>query len=151
MKCYCDLYTQLVSAQILLYTDADLNYYKVAVANGTRLLEGSTVDTCKAAGMNAVCPGSSTCSYNSPLCMVTPLSTPGCTYLASISKQICNYVPKQCPEVDRLFVYMNTWSSGELGRVGSSYHAYGKDYVSGDGEQAFYAFCVICGSCEGKQ
>ena len=107
------------------------------------------MDTCKAAGMHAVCPGSSTCGYNSPRCFVTPLSTPGCTYLEPLSQHLCNYGPKQCPEIDGIFVYMNNWSEGELGVVGNKYYANGKDYVSGEGGLSYFAYCVICGECSG--
>ena len=102
------------------------------------------MDTCKAAGMHAVCPGSSTCGYNSDKCLVTPLSSPGCPYLTSLSQHLCNYGPTQCPEIDGIFVHMHNWGTlGAFGVVGNKNGAYGKDYVSGNDGQTYFAFCFL--------
>ena len=102
--------------------------------------------------MHAVCPGSSSCQQNTPRCFVTPLSTPGCSYLDSLSEKMCNYGPKQCPEIDNMFVFMHGWGdNSELGVVGNTYYAQGKNYVSGEGGQHYFAYCVICGDCSGTK
>ena len=114
------------------------------------MVEGSVETACKAVGMVPVCPGSSTCSYNSPKCLVTPLSSAGCSYLNSVADHICGNVnPKKCVAIDKMFVHMHAWSGGELGVVGQSYYAQGKSYVSGVGGVFYYAYCVICGDCTG--
>ena len=61
----------------LLYTDSQYEYYKVTVAAGTRMISGKVPETCDAAGLRAVCPGSTDCSYNDQSkCDITPLSLP---------------------------------------------------------------------------
>ena len=95
-----------------------------------------------------MCPGSSSCQQNTPRCFVTPLSTPGCSYLDSLSKKMCNYGPKQCPEIDNMFVSAHDWEDwtgvhGELGVVGNKYYAKGTNYVSGEGGQHYFAYCVL--------
>ena len=141
----------LFSAKVLLISSDDYNYYKVAVASGTRLLEGVVPDTCKEAGMDAVCGGDASCQFTSNLCMDTPLSS-GCsihTLLQPITEQICNVTnPRKCQELERLFVYANDWSVGDAGVLGGSYPAQGKNVVAGDNDT--FAYCVVCGSCEGK-
>ena len=41
----------------VLYTDHQFEYYRVRVANGTRMVDGSVPRICEAAGMKAVCMG----------------------------------------------------------------------------------------------
>ena len=105
----------------------------------------TVLDTCQAAGMHAVCPGSSSCGYSNPTCYATPLTPDGCPFLDSVSDHMCNGNPKQCPPIDNMFVMMNNnWDgNGALGVVGSKYYALGKDYVSGKEGQSYFAFCVL--------
>ena len=57
---------------------------------------------------------------------------------------MCNYGPKQCPEIDNMFVFMHGWGdNSELGVVGNTYYAQGKNYVSGEGGQHYFAYCVL--------
>ena len=59
----------------LLYTDSQYKYYKVTVAKGTRMKEGKVPETCEAAGLRAVCPGSTSCRHTDQTkCDITPLS-----------------------------------------------------------------------------
>ena len=134
--------------KILLYANGGYDYYRVPILSGTRLLEGVVADTCKAAGMEAVCAGPSSCKYTSSRCLVTPLSM-DCSALRPIAGRICHVVdPRQCKEMDGLFSYMNDYYYGEAGAVGGTWLAGGKSYVSG--EKTFYAYCVQCGSCAGR-
>ena len=141
----------LFSAKILLHSSNDYNYYKVPAASGTRLLEGVVADICKEAGMDAVCVGDASCSYSSNRCMVTPFSS-FCSlqqFLQPISEHICKYTdPRQCQELEGLFIYVNDWSGSEAGVVGASLPAVGKHHVARDSNT--FAYCVVCGSCEGK-
>ena len=101
--------------------------------------------------MDAVCGGDASCSFTSNRCMDTPLSTlcASFSFLQPITEQICNYTdPKQCQELEGLFLYMNDWFGSEAGVVGGSWPAWGKDHVAGDNDT--FAYCVVCGSCEGK-
>ena len=41
----------------VLYTDHEFEYYRVRVANGTRMVDGTVPRLCEAAGMKAVCMG----------------------------------------------------------------------------------------------
>ena len=41
----------------MLHTDHQFEYYRVRVANGTRMVDGSVPRICEAAGMRAVCMG----------------------------------------------------------------------------------------------
>ena len=60
----------------MLHSDAEYEYYKVEVANGTKLTEGKVSETCEAVGMKAVCSGPSNCKYTKlTKCVVTPLSS----------------------------------------------------------------------------
>ena len=57
---------------------------------------------------------------------------------------MCNYGPKQCPEIDNIFVFTHGWGdNSELGVVGNTYYAQGKNYVSGEGGQFYFAYCVL--------
>ena len=59
----------------LLYTDSQFEYYKVTVAQGTRMVSGKVTETCRAACMEAVCTAGPGCRYyNKDMCIVTPLS-----------------------------------------------------------------------------
>ena len=44
-----------------LYKDGEYEYYKVTVDKGTRMTTGQVAETCKKAGLKAVCPGNSRC------------------------------------------------------------------------------------------
>ena len=61
--------------QILLHSDHLFDYYKVKIAPGTRMVQGSVRTTCESAGMKAVCSGPGFCvRYNTAHCVNTPLS-----------------------------------------------------------------------------
>ena len=141
----------LILAQILLYTDGNLDYYKVLVANGTRLVGGATAVTCKAAGMSAVCPGSYDCAYISASCLVTPISgsTEICDYGNSLSKLICNTTAPKCPDFEGVSVFVHGYYGGDYFILDNG-RQQGIHYVAGDREQPYYAYCVVCSSCEGK-
>ena len=70
----------------LLYKDSQFEYYKVTVAEGTRMIAGKVTETCEAAGMEAVCAGGPGRDGCSPIllgfpykkdnkCTITPLET----------------------------------------------------------------------------
>ena len=137
-----------ISATVLLHAGGDYDYYRVPVATGTRLRQGVVVDTCKAAGMEAVCAGPTSCTKTSNRCLQTPLST-DCQALSTISSLICNYTdPRQCADLEGVFNYVNNWYNSDAGVVGSSWWARGESYVSG--EQTYYAFCADCAQCPGN-
>jgi hypothetical protein len=94
----------LISAQVQLYTDGNLTYYKVPIAEGTRIVAGATAATCEAAGMTAVCPGASNCIYNSASCLVTPISADQCNYMDSLAQLICNTGATKCPDFEGVAV-----------------------------------------------
>ena len=117
------------------------------------MVEGSVATTCRAAGMRHVCPGSSTCRYNSPrwpICFESPLSPAGCTYFTHVSDHICGTTDaKQCPILYMMFQELNTGQThGLLGSVASGM-AYGNTYISGEGGVFYYAYCAICEDCSG--
>ena len=70
----------------LLYKDSQFEYYKVTVAEGTRMIAGKVTETCEAAGMEAVCAGGPGRHGCTPIllgfpykkdnkCTITPLET----------------------------------------------------------------------------
>ena len=106
------------------------------------MVEGTTLKTCKAAGMDAVCPGTSSCKYNNPTCLQPIGSTKeGCTFPDSLFEDLCINEPA-CPEVAGLFVSMAGWEGGDLGVVGNDRMARGKKFVSGE-EDVLFALCVL--------
>ena len=111
------------------------------------MVEGSVATTCREAGMRHVCPGSSSCSYNSPRCFESPISTAGCSYFTYVSDHICGTTDvKQCPIIDMMFLDLFTY--GTYGFIDFGM-AWGKNYVSGEGGVFSYAFCAICEFCSG--
>ena len=111
-------------------------------------MEGVVVDTCKEAGMEAVCAGPSSCSYSSSKCLVTPLST-DCNYpLKPIFSTISFKTDTAAEELQGVFTYMNHWSGGESCYVGESFNVRGNTYEAG--EETYYAYCVLCGECKGN-
>ena len=60
----------------MMHRDNQYEYYKVTVAQGTKMIQGKVYETCKPWGMKAVCNGPGrTCHYdNFANCYVTPLS-----------------------------------------------------------------------------
>ena len=69
----------------MMHKDNQYEYYKVAVAVGTKMIYGKVSETCESAGMKPVCQGSSSyssrrgCGYDDLAkrphrCFVTPLS-----------------------------------------------------------------------------
>ena len=142
----------LISANVKLFTSDNFNYYKVEVSNGLQMTTDTVVDTCQAAGLRAVCPGPSSCGHSNPTCYATPLTPDRCEYLNAVSDHMCNTTDaKRCPAIDNMFVMMNNnWDGrGASGVVGNQYLAHGKNYVSGEGGQSYFAYCVRCGDCSG--
>ena len=129
-----------IFSESILYTDDSYNYYKVPVADGTRLFDGAVADTCQAVGLEAVCAGPANCEYSSDRCIVTTLSTDCGSPMRPISIEICDttYAPN-CPELQGLFSYMHNYP-GECGIVGDSWCADGANYVSGD--PVYFAYCA---------
>ena len=105
--------------------------------------------TCEEAGMHAVCPGGSKCAYNGQGCIVSPISPDGCGYRATVSQHLCGLEPRRCPPIDNMFLYMSGYTNGDMGVVGNAYWAFGKNYVSRDNGQVYYAYCVTCGDTSG--
>ena len=70
----------MFAGPFLLYDDTEFMYYKVPVAAGTRMVEGATTNTCRAAGMEAVCAGTQECLYytveEEDMCVFTPVESP---------------------------------------------------------------------------
>ena len=63
---------------VLLYFDPVhwVQYYKVPVRKGVKLVEGAVADTCEEEGMRAVCLGDTDCPYtDTTKCDVTRLSS----------------------------------------------------------------------------
>jgi len=118
-------------------------FYGVPIPDGTRILEGVVADTCDAAGMRAVCGGDSSCKYSSARCQVVDLEAAySCQIMLGLSKKLCGGKrPKECPQMDGLFNYMNGYSRGECGVADGSWCANGEDYASGNGK-TYYAYCV---------
>jgi len=134
--------TALPYNSTLLYSDSDYDYYKVSVHNGSRLLAATIVSTCQAVGMEAVCPGPSSCSYTSRRCVVTPLSLDCNNPMYPLSKQLCGTTPTSCKSTSGLFSYMYSWSGGNAcGAVGSRWCAYGSKYTSGS--PTYFAYCAV--------
>ena len=131
--------------------DGSLTYYKVHIAEGTRLVGGATAATCEAAGMTAVCPGASNCGYNSADCLVTPISTDGCPYMDSLAQLICNYGATKCPDFVGVAVFMHGYRNSDyLVLKNKGDYQRGENYVAGTGDQSYYAYCVVCSSCQGE-
>ena len=61
----------------LLYSDKEngQDYYKVPVKIGEYMVGGKVAETCRAAGMDAVCPGPVGCHFTPSNCLVTRLSS----------------------------------------------------------------------------
>jgi hypothetical protein len=112
---------------------------------------GSTAATCGAAGMTAVCPGASNCGYNSADCLVTPISTDGCNYMDSLAQLICSTSASKCPDFAGVAVFMHGYYNSDYLVLKNSggYHR-GEKYVAGTGDTSYYAYCVVCSSCQGE-
>ena len=123
------------------------NYYGIPVAVGKRLTEGVVADTCEAAGMRAVCAGNSECQYSNKRCKVVTIEqSKVCEANASmtgLAKRVCGEgkLPKDCPELNGLFVYMHGWEGGECGVVDGQQCVDGSSYISGNPDM-YYAYCV---------
>ena len=72
--------TTLPPGSQMMHKDNQYEYYKVTVAQGTRMIEGKVNETCTSAGMKPVCHGPKRTCYADDLaerpfgCYVTPLS-----------------------------------------------------------------------------
>ena len=123
------------------------NYYGIPVVVGKKLTEGAVADTCKAAGVQAVCAGDSKCQYSSKRCQVLSIEkSKVCEANASMSglaKRVCGEgkLPIDCPELNGLFNYMHGWEGGECGVVGGQQCVHGSSYISGNPDM-YYAYCV---------
>jgi hypothetical protein len=136
---------------VQLYIDGDLTYYKVLIAEGTKLVAGATAATCEAAGMTAVCPGASNCAYNSATCLVTPISENGCNYMDSLAQLICNTGATRCPDFAGVAVFMHGYANSDyLVLKNTVGYQQGEKYIAGTGDQSYYAYCVVCSSCQGE-
>ena len=128
-----------------LYSKDGLGYYKVPVAYGTRLIEGSVAATCENLKMKAVCWGAAGCSFVSSRCMVSPINTDCTNSMTVLSKLICNgnYPGPKCPQMEGMFNDMKAFSGGyECGNVKGVYCARGKQFVSSK-ETPYYAYCIV--------
>ena len=146
-----------ISVPIFIYNSSrGYEFYKVPVANGTALIDGSVAKTCEKVNMTAVCNGGfdTTCPGNSHTCLVTDISI-GCgnSVMDELSKHICNENdPRNCIKLEGVFSYKKGWFGGECGVVNGSYCALGKNHVSGE-SVVYHALCVVCqgANCSGKQ
>ena len=112
---------------------------------------GATAATCEAAGMTAVCPGASNCGYNSADCLVTPISTDECNYMDSLAILICNTGATKCPVFGGVAVFMfDFYNSDYLVVKNNGDYQWGQYEVAGTGDQSYYAYCVVCSSCQGE-
>ena len=111
--------------------------------------------------MKAVCPAPSGCTLNSDQCMVTPLSNSQCNnwipdFLDGLAEKICqtSYGP-DCPALERLTVFRHGVRQGDAVIPANSasyvHTAEGNPIIAGTGENTYYAYCVECNSCQGKQ
>ena len=131
--------------------DGSLTYYKVHIAEGTRLVGGATAATCEAAGMTAVCPGATNCIYNSANCLVTPISENECNYMDTLAQLICNTGATKCPDFEGVAVFMHGYyNSDYLVLKNNGGYQLGKQFVPGTEDQSYYAYCVVCSSCQGE-
>ena len=113
------------------------------------MTEGSVADTCKAAGLNAVCPGKE-CPWYSSRCKTEaknpPLSVSGsscsCSYLNPVSEVICGKETKavNCPKLNRVFTAISNWQNNEFGVVDGKSCEAGWRYTSTPTFQLF-AYC----------
>ena len=72
--------------------------------------------TCFGAGMSAVCWGPPGHAYDSPLCLVTPLSRNNA--LVMLRNQVCSPGETTCQIMENLFTFMHAWKGhGECGWV----------------------------------
>ena len=125
----------------LIHSDAGYNYYKIPVANNTRMLEGAVSDTCQAAGFEAVCSGPFGCQYSSNHCLVTTLSTECDHHMRPLSVDICGITAAtECPDLQGMFSYRSNYTLGECGVLGDGWCVAGNAYVSGD--PMFFAYCA---------
>ena len=136
----------------LYYKEKGLKYYGIPVAPGKRLTEGVVVATCEAAGMRAVCPGGSSCSYYSSRCDVVPIELSvkrekgvECHYtttMLGLSKKVCpeEKNPGSCKQLWGLFAYHKGFRGSAFGRI-KGRSAQGHEYISGK-YNVYYAYCV---------
>ena len=113
--------------------------------------------------MKAVCPAPSGCTLNSDQCMVTPLSNSQCNnwifdFLNGLAEKICqtSHGP-DCPALEMLTVFRHGYVHGDA-VIPANYDSYGhtevnggNPIIAGTGENTYYAYCVECNSCQGKQ
>ena len=113
--------------------------------------------------MKAVCPAPSGCTLNSDQCMVTPLSNSQCDnwifdFLDGLAEKICqtSHGP-DCPALEMLTVFRQGYTHGDA-VIPANSDSYGhteinggNPIIAGTGENTYYAYCVECNSCQGKQ
>ena len=110
------------------------------------MTEGTVPDTCKAAGLEAVCAGEG-CHWRSSRCKDVPLSVNGpscaCSYLNPISDVICGKgtLAVDCPRLNRVFASISNWQNNEWGVVDRYHCEPGSRYTSSLTNQLF-AYCV---------
>jgi len=127
----------------LYYEENGAKFYGIPVAEGTTLTEGVVADTCEAVGMRAVCPGDSSCENYSARCQVVDFESSYCEDpMWGLAKKLCggHRNPRNCPEMNYLFIYMKDWS-GECGNVNGDWCGWGNSYTSGN-PTLYYAYCV---------
>jgi len=132
--------------KVLLHSDKDYEYYKVAVAEGSKLKEGKVSETCEQAGMRALCSGPKSCEYtNLAMCTITPLSTDCGNPMQPLSKIICNGAnPRSCKALEGVFNYMYKWSGSEAecGAVKGRWCAFGSSYTVGP-NATYFGLCAM--------
>ena len=135
---------QTIVQGVLMYEESGYKYYKVPVADGTRMNLGVVTDTCEAHDMKAVCLYDSGCNRNSAGCRVTPLSKHCGEPMYGLSKKICNgKTPRQCPSMDGMFSdHSSSYRSVACGTISGKWCAPGKDFVSSEAKP-LYAYCVM--------
>jgi len=128
----------------LLYEADNFHYYKIPVAFGTTMKNGEVSRACHSYGMEAVCMGPSSCTFNSDNCRITPLSTYCGSPMHTLSQLICDgKYPNQCPIMDHMFAENSEYNGGKYacGTVGGLWCAKGDSYTSTQGTP-LYAYCT---------
>ena len=93
--------------------------------------------------MRAVCNGDSSCQWFSGRCDVVALEPTCHAPMYGLSAKLCGRgkTPKECPQLEGLFNYMNNRVGGECGTVGGGWCVEGKSYVSGK-TATYFAYCI---------
>jgi len=132
----------------LLHSHDGHNFYKLPVAHGEYLLDYKVAETCKNAGMKAVCFGNEGCLHNNiSMCVITPINL-GCGSMtpgrSTLTEAICDVAdPKKCSPLWGVFNYMYKWgnTNNACGVQERGYCVHGRSTMSTK-ENTLYALCT---------